>query len=90
MPAPKIATCCYCGNRAALILDRGRHELSCSSCGAALHDFKQMPVKARRAPAPAATPARPATPARRPDRRKKSRRRKFFEELWDVVEDILD
>ncbi|MCJ7873843.1 hypothetical protein Q4577_13940 [Marinovum sp. 2_MG-2023] len=41
----KIATCCYCGTRAALVL-RGdkRHELSCASCGAPLHDLKLMPA----------------------------------------------
>lgn len=41
----KIATCCYCGTRAALVL-RGdtSHELSCSSCGAPLHDMKMMPA----------------------------------------------
>lgn len=41
----KIATCCYCGTRAALVL-RGerRHELSCASCGAPLHDMKLMPT----------------------------------------------
>jgi hypothetical protein len=33
---PKIATCCYFGTRAALVLDRARHELACSSCGAPL------------------------------------------------------
>ncbi len=51
--ASKIATCCYCGTRAALVL-RGdtRHELSCSNCGAPLHDLKIMP-----------TPARDAAPA---------------------------
>lgn len=43
----KIATCCYCGTRAALVL-RGedRHELACSSCGAPLHDMKLMPSEA--------------------------------------------
>ncbi|MHA7852127.1 hypothetical protein [Roseovarius sp.] len=40
---PKIATCNYCGTRAALVLDQGRHELSCSACGAPLHDMKFMP-----------------------------------------------
>jgi hypothetical protein len=40
----KIATCSYCGTRAALVLDRGRHELACGSCGAPLHDMKMMPV----------------------------------------------
>lgn len=41
----KIATCCYCGARAALVLAGDtRHELACSSCGAPLHNLKQMPV----------------------------------------------
>ena len=39
----KIATCSYCGTRAVLILDKSRHELSCSACGAPLHDMKFMP-----------------------------------------------
>lgn len=43
---PKIATCNYCGTRAALVLDSGRHELTCASCGAPLHDLKQMPSAA--------------------------------------------
>jgi hypothetical protein len=39
----KVATCCYCGMRAALVL-RGdlRHELSCASCGAPLHEMKKL------------------------------------------------
>ncbi|MDA5556171.1 hypothetical protein [Shimia sp. MMG029] len=43
--ASKIATCCYCGTRAALVL-RGdtRHELSCANCGAPLHDLKHLRV----------------------------------------------
>jgi len=58
----KIATCSYCGTRAALILDQGRHELVCSACGAPLHDMKAMPkadhVQRKRAPA-ATAPKRP-------------------------------
>ncbi len=39
----KIATCCYCGTRAALVLSgETRHELACSSCGAPLHDLKML------------------------------------------------
>ncbi|PRY94802.1 hypothetical protein BCF33_0402 [Hasllibacter halocynthiae] len=38
----KIATCCYCGTRAALRFDRGRHELVCASCGAPLHEMKAL------------------------------------------------
>ena len=40
----KIATCSYCGNRSALVLDEGRHELVCPACGAPLHEIKAMPV----------------------------------------------
>jgi hypothetical protein len=42
MPNTKIATCCYCGTRAALVLNKARHELVCSSCGAPLHDMKAL------------------------------------------------
>lgn len=103
MPARKIATCCYCGTRAALVL-RGndRHELSCSSCGAPLHDMKMLPIAPEQAAAPTARPARhrPEKPARetrytQPKRPKKSRKtkslgRKVAAELWDFIEDIFD
>jgi uncharacterized Zn finger protein (UPF0148 family) len=43
MPATKIATCTYCGTRAALVLEGSeRHELACSACGAPLHDLKRL------------------------------------------------
>ncbi len=63
MPHPsKIATCCYCGARAALVLAGDtRHELACSSCGAPLHNLKQMPV-----PAPGKEPAHFSHPIRTP------------------------
>ena len=45
----KVATCCYCGTRAALVLrGKERHELSCSSCGAPLHNMKSLRVEAVR------------------------------------------
>jgi hypothetical protein len=58
MPAQKIATCCYCGTRAALVL-RGndRHELSCSSCGAPLHNLKMLPISGGLLTARAASPS---------------------------------
>lgn len=41
--ATKIATCCYCGARAALVLrGKERHELACSNCGAPLHEMKTL------------------------------------------------
>ena len=41
----KIATCCYCGTRAALVLaGQVRHELACATCGAPLRELKKLPV----------------------------------------------
>ena len=90
---PKIATCCYCGTRAALTLKgRERHELACSNCGAPLHDMKMLkvappPEKPRR--------ARHAAPnERRREPRRKNRGRslsqRFLSEVWDVAEDFFD
>ncbi|WP_300031643.1 hypothetical protein [uncultured Roseobacter sp.] len=99
---PKIATCCYCGARAALRLDKGRHELTCSGCGAPLHDLKRMPSdttdsgsgyqkprqkKKKSRPAPA---YRPEYVREKPRRRRKSFLRDALEEIIDVVEDIFD
>ena len=96
----KIATCNYCGTRAALVLDRDRHELACSSCGAPLHDMKAMPksklerprTKARPMPLPRQDYRDDLSPARppRPRKRRKGLGRRIFEEIWDVVEDIFD
>ena len=102
MPATKVATCCYCGTRAALVLrGKARHELACSSCGAPLHEMKQL--HPARPTASATTPARPAQrPRAEPytshdrwsgkKRRKKKHSfgRRVFEEVWDLIEDIVD
>ncbi|SFM43064.1 hypothetical protein [Shimia aestuarii] len=91
----KIASCCYCGTRAALVL-RGetRHELACASCGAPLHDLKQMPR-----PTGDPQPARPAAaPALRrkvkskknKSKKRRSRRSDWIEDIFDVIEDIFD
>lgn len=100
----KIATCCYCGTRAVLVLDRGRHELACAACGAPLHEMKNIPVvcglpKARGA-APVGSHPRPRRhpgAETRSTYKKKDKRRKrkplsgrLIEELWDVFEDIFD
>src|SRR6056297_2672877 len=55
----KVATCCYCGSRAALVLDSGRHELACASCGAPLHALKRLPAEKSAAPAKAEQGSRP-------------------------------
>lgn len=83
----KIATCCYCGTRAALCL-RGtvRHELSCSACGAPLREMKQL-KRDRPAPAAVSPPKKPKTSRRKPKKRRWSR---LFEEAADAIEDIFD
>lgn len=96
----KIATCSYCGTRAVLVLDRARHELACSSCGAPLHEMKAMPTResgaARPKARPMTLPRQEYEPERHlPDRARKSKPRKGFgrrmlEEIWDTVEDIFD
>lgn len=99
MAAPhKIATCCYCGTRAALVL-RGKdtHELTCSNCGAPLHDLKMLPKK-RSGDRELIERRRPAISHQAPPKRykpvKHKRRkgiwRKLLEEAVDLVEDILD
>jgi hypothetical protein len=57
--ATKIATCSYCGTRAALEFDGRRHELVCTACGAPLHELKALRAdavepEAHRPPAPGA------------------------------------
>lgn len=109
MPDTKIATCCYCGHRAALQL-RGavRHELACSNCGAPLHDLKMIPtakVGAKRQSAPPKPPPHRLEPRplesrwqkaeskREKKKHKKPRKslaKRFFEEAFDVIEDIFD
>lgn len=99
-PPTKIATCCYCGRRAALQLTaRGGHEMACGACGAPLHEMKWLkppapdhPVK-RSPPAPAPhggpLPPRPGLPPR-PVRRRKPLWKKALSEVFDLIEDIFD
>ena len=103
----KIATCCYCGTRAALVFKgETRHELSCSACGAPLHDMKMLrtgalekPIatqhrhasKPKTAPAPFPAWDRDAKPSKKKKQKKrKTLTRRFFEEAFDVIEDIFD
>ena len=103
MTGTKIATCCYCGTRAALVLrGRERHELACSSCGAPLHNLKMLPkpVETVARPTPVPLPREGASHLRamsrtRPKRQEKRRKSKSFarkalSEIWDVIEDIID
>lgn len=100
--SPKIATCCYCGTRAALRLDNERHELACSSCGAPLRDLKQMNLERRHKEPKHRNEKKDKKsrassrhyecyePVRKPRRRRKSLMKKVFEEAFDVIEDIFD
>ncbi|WP_120636012.1 hypothetical protein [Ruegeria sp. EL01] len=93
MPGPsKIATCCYCGTRAALVLKgNDRHELSCSSCGAPLHNLKMLPKRKTSESRPAREAAA-YPPSRKPKRKKKKKTMfsRVVDEAWDVIEDIFD
>ena len=96
--ATKIATCCYCGTRAALVLSgTQRHELACSSCGAPLHALKSMPVteprRHREEPRirPAYATGKPKHSAKKPKKSKRRfRMRNMLEEAFDVIEDLFD
>ena len=89
---PKIATCCYCGARAALRLDRDRHELACAACGAPLREMKAL--RAEHGPpagqAPGIVKPSKLRGTRKPRRRKVKLGRKLLSEIVDLVEDIFD
>lgn len=100
MPNAKIATCCYCGARAALSL-RGseRHELACSNCGAPLHEMKNMPSAhsgTRELVHPSAIRENAKNPKKHRGQYSKKRKKKkgfaqrFMEEAFDAAEDIFD
>ncbi len=91
----KVATCCYCGTRAALVLGKERHELICSNCGAPLGNLKSLRSDTPRIPA-AATPSSTlgnAGKGGKPKKKKKQRKsgfRRLFKDLIDEIEDIID
>lgn len=95
---PKIATCCYCGTRAALRL-RGKvqHELACSNCGAPLHEMKMLRSDAvgdRELVRPSRIrKVEDDRKGYRPKQKRKKQRslaHRFLEEVWDVAEDIFE
>ena len=94
----KIATCCYCGAKAALVMSGDvRHELACSNCGAPLHDMKILPKKKKtkavshKAVSHAEPRYMPERPKARPKKRKRSRLfMKALDEAFDLIEDIFD
>ena len=100
MPNTKIATCCYCGTRAALVLDKARHELACSACGAPLHDLKNLRNDA--VDRAAHQPVREGKKGKRRAvhspldhleatlRKRKKRKKGLWAEAFDLIEDIFD
>ncbi|MDU8912869.1 hypothetical protein [Aestuariicoccus sp. MJ-SS9] len=102
--ATKIATCSYCGARAALVLKgQVRHELACASCGAPLHDMKMLRADAVDPDAAIHRPARPrrevhATPLpawekeRRKDPRKvkKKKRKSLAKRFFEEAFDAIE
>ncbi|MCO4846573.1 MAG: hypothetical protein KC448_01205 [Yoonia sp.] len=103
MPSVKVATCCYCGTKAALVLSGDvRHELACSTCGAPLSQMKMLRSQPALVTAPTAAPTRPRPQKARKDSDKPKRNRpkkkikfsvlgrKALHEIWDVIEDIFD
>ena len=103
MPAIKVATCCYCGTKAALVLTgKVSHELSCGSCGAPLSKLKMLPKQMAAAPSQErplsfSHPVGPSSKRNKKQRNKPKKKSKFrylgrkaMEEVWDVVEDIFD
>ncbi len=91
-----VATCCYCGTRAALNLAvaGARHELACSNCGAPLSQLKNLRTDAAPAPtapkriAPAPEHDRPRHKKREP--RRENRRGGLRRRLFDLAEEALD
>lgn len=96
---PKIATCCYCGTRAALVLaGLVRQELACSNCGAPLSELKMLKVVEQVERVPTRTysakykrkGARPSRDKRRKPKRRQSLSQMIMRELWEVSDDIFD
>ena len=85
----KIATCCYCGTRAVLRLDRRRHELTCRACGAGLQHMKPLPKRPKQTARKTITA--PPIPRPKPVKHNKTRKRKRWSfDLWDELEDLIE
>nr|WP_247748332.1 hypothetical protein [Ruegeria sp. R13_0] len=68
-----------------------RHELSCSSCGAPLHDLKMLPKRKVTESAPRKhAVSHTAPPKSKRKKKKKTLFSRVMDEAWDVIEDIFD
>lgn len=94
----KIATCCYCGARSTLVLDRERHELACPSCAAPLHNLKQVKVDrgpAKASPKPSNTKYKSKSKSDKkskydkPKKKEKKRKPLWYKALEEVI-DLID
>lgn len=98
--SPKIATCCYCGSRAALVLTgETRHELACATCGAPLHEMKMLRSDARgerELVHPSAIRSYPKrskghrAPKKSYNSSKRSAKSRFKSAFWDMAEDVFE
>lgn len=97
MSTTKIATCSYCGTRAALVLiHAARHELACSACGAPLHEMKWLKTQAKPAPKPSPTRRELTTggvhvyvqPPRSPTKKKRNKKKTTVARLADWLDDL--
>ncbi len=93
----KIATCCYCGARAALVLQgQQRHELACNTCGAPLHDMKWLKTPDPTHPVHKSKPSKVKPQYHKPKKEKKKAKKKrslggyFMKEAFDLLDDIFD
>lgn len=102
----RLATCCYCGTRSALVLaGANSHRLACGACGAPLTQMKHLPCKGTHGPVEAARPLKAPPPPRpignsgsspktakkaKKAKKRKSLSRKLLSEAWDLLEDIFD
>ncbi|PRY25970.1 hypothetical protein CLV78_10161 [Aliiruegeria haliotis] len=91
----KVATCCYCGVRAALVLGGDRHNLVCGACGAPLTQLKSLPSEPRAKPASQFGAALPGGDRKKPSKKKKKKKKRspmqrLFGEIVDEIEDLFD
>lgn len=77
-----------------MLRGRERHELSCATCGAPLHDLKMLPQPRQKTVKKTHSQAPRRYEPRKTSKRKIKKRKSLFsrlvEEAWDVVDDVFD
>lgn len=91
----KIATCCYCGTRAALVVSKAQHALVCSACGAPLSDLKNLRSETKDKSKETRSSAMAFDAPKKNKKPKKAKKKKsgfkrMFGEILDEIEDIFD